>query len=339
MSTTEKTEQLFKSFASTKVLVIGDVMLDTYIWGSVERISPEAPVPIVSVEKRENRLGGAANVALNLKSLGAEPLLCSVISDDDRGTDFINLLNESGLSKKGILKRKTRKTTTKFRIIGNNSQLLRVDDEITDNLTPEELSGLKKKLNQLFDTENINVVIFQDYDKGVINKDLIDYTVSLAAKRNISVVVDPKKKNFSDYNNVTLFKPNLKELQEGLNLAPIDVSDMSKVESAVRLLQDKINAEIILSTLSEGGVFVRWKDKDIYKTSHHKAHVRNIADVSGAGDTVISVAALCLANKLSPDVTAAIANLAGGLVCEEVGVVPVDKQRLEKEIMNANILE
>jgi len=339
MGSKAKTEELFKAFAATKVLVIGDVMLDTYIWGNVERISPEAPVPIVSVEKRENRLGGAANVALNLKSLGAEPILCSVISDDDRGNDFIKLLDESGLSKKGILKSKSRKTTTKFRIIGNNVQLLRVDDEVTDNLTPKEHAELKGKLKQLIETENIDVIIFQDYDKGVINKDLIDFTVSLSGKRNISIVVDPKKQNFLDYKNVTLFKPNIKELKEGLNLAPIDISDISKVENAVTLLQDKINAKMILSTLSEGGVFIRWKEKDNYKTAHHKAHVRNIADVSGAGDTVISVAALCLANSLSPEITAAIANLAGGLVCEEVGVVPVNKQRLEREIINANILE
>ncbi len=332
MLTTETVDRLFSSFENTAVLVIGDVMLDAYVWGSVERISPEAPVPIVTVEKNENRMGGAANVALNLASLEAKPVLCSVVGNDTRGNDFIGLLQKRGMSTAGIIQSNNRKTTTKFRIIGNNTQLLRVDDETTEQLTDDDNFMLKSKIKTILESEPVKIIIFQDYDKGVISDDLIEYVVDIARNKNIPVAVDPKKKNFFSYKNVTLFKPNLKEIRDGLNM-PVSASDITSVEAAVASLQKMLNADMVMNTLSEFGVYVRWKNEEGYETALHPAHIRNIADVSGAGDTVISVAALCLAGGLEPGDMTAIANLAGGLVCEKVGVVPIDKNLLKEEVI------
>jgi len=331
MISTESISQMFSEFNNLNALVIGDVMVDSYIWGNVNRISPEAPVPIVEVKKRENRLGGAANVGLNLKALGATPILCSVIGTDQRGEDFTGLLDKEGLPTEGIIKCNDRITTTKFRVIGNNAQLLRVDEETTSLLTEKQNQQLWQKIESLIEENNIHVVVFQDYDKGVISKKLIEQVVNKSIEKNIPVVVDPKKANFLNYNHVTLFKPNLKEIKEGLNLEFNDNNDVD-IELAVSTLQDKLNAQIVLNTLSEKGVFISWRIEGGYESMLIPAHLRNIADVSGAGDTVISVAALCLAQKIAPPVMAAIANLAGGIVCEEVGVVSVNKEKLRSEV-------
>ncbi len=334
MFTTEMVNRLFASFDNTRVLVIGDVMLDTYVWGKVNRISPEAPVPIVAVDKREIRLGGAANVALNLKALGADPVLCSVVGEDIRGGEFKQLLQTQLMTTEGIINSTERKTTTKFRIIGNNTQLLRVDDETTAPLSENDKTNLKQLLNKIISDQPVKIIIIQDYDKGLIDKEIIDFVVNLGQQNNIPIAVDPKKQNFLFYKNVTLFKPNLNEINEGLNLS-VSGENMEQVETAVARLQTMLNAEIIMNTLSEHGVFIRWKENDTYKSSHFKAHIRNIADVSGAGDTVISVAALCLAEGLNAADMTALANLAGGLVCEEVGVAPIDKNKLHNEVVDS----
>lgn len=331
MISTESITSLFSEFNNLNALVIGDVMVDSYIWGNVNRVSPEAPVPIVEVQKRENRLGGAANVGLNLKALGAKPILCSVIGDDQHGDDFISLLNKEGLPTDGIIQSPHRITTTKFRVIGNNAQLLRVDEETTAELTDKQYDKLLNKIEELLDTGSINVIIFQDYDKGVISKKLIDNVSKKAISLGIPIAVDPKKNNFLNYNNVTLFKPNLKEIKEGLNV-DFDANNHVDIELTVAKLQDQLNADIILNTLSESGVFISWKITGGLESRLIPAHLRNIADVSGAGDTVISVAALCIAQKLEPPVMAAISNLAGGLVCEEVGVVSIKKDKLLDEV-------
>ncbi len=331
MITTDSITQLFSNFNKLNTLIIGDVMVDSYIWGEVVRISPEAPVPIVEVKKRENRLGGAANVGLNLKALGATPILCSIIGNDQRGNDFISLLEKEDLPIDGIIKCNDRITTTKFRVIGNNVQLLRVDEEITTLLTKEQQNSIIEKIDSIISDKKIDVIIFQDYDKGIISQELIEHVVKNANDKNIPVVVDPKKANFFSYRNVTMFKPNLKELKEGLNLDFNDHDDVN-IELAVSKLQDKLNADIILNTLSEKGVFVSWKIVGGYESRLIPAHLRNIADVSGAGDTVISVAALCVAQNIEAPVMAAIANLAGGIVCEEVGVVSVNKEKFKEEV-------
>lgn len=318
---------IFEKFNSLNVLIIGDVMIDSYIWGKVERISPEAPVPVVRVTKKENRLGGAANVALNIQSLGACPYICAVIGDDSDGENFLSLLKAQGLSDEGVIKIKTRPTTVKTRIIAHNKQIARVDAETERNLSSSNSLLVLNKIKQIIADHRIDAIIFEDYDKGLITKELIDKTVKLAETMGIITVVDPKKRNFHAYKCVQLFKPNLKELREGLKIE-IDPSNIQQIEQAVEKLKKQLGAKTVMLTLSEHGVYVSSANGN----KHIPAHKRNIADVSGAGDTVIATAALCLAAGLNEFKTAEIANLAGGLVCEHVGVVPIDKARLLIEV-------
>jgi D-glycero-beta-D-manno-heptose-7-phosphate kinase len=329
----EQIEQLFEQFRHLKIMIVGDVMVDAYLFGKVDRISPEAPVPVVSVVSRSNRLGGAANVALNVHSLGATPVLVSVIGDDAKGQEFLKILEEHRMPGNGILMSDRRKTTTKFRVIGNNVQMLRVDEEITSDILPEEQELLLTKVEDILNSEKIDAIIFQDYDKGVLTESVIKRIIQFANEKKIPVTVDPKKKRFLAYKGVQLFKPNLKELREGLNIT-FDASSMEEFSAAVARLQDMLGAEIILVTLSEKGVYYRETTKE--KSFIHNqipAHLRSIADVSGAGDTVISVAAMCLALNQPTSVIAELSNLAGGLVCEEVGVVPVNKTKLCNEML------
>jgi D-glycero-beta-D-manno-heptose-7-phosphate kinase len=320
-------EEIVKSFSKLNALIIGDVILDSYLWGHVERISPEAPVPIVSVTKRENRLGGAANVAINVQSLGATPLLCSVVGNDAHSKTFIELMRSLNMSTEGIYHSKTRTTTVKTRVIGNNHQMLRVDDEVDDEVSANDRNQLFKRIESIVDDKKVNVIIFEDYDKGVISKSLIEQVTEHAKRKNIPIAVDPKKRNFNNYKCITLLKPNFKELREGMKL-DIEKFDIIEIRDAAEKLSTNHNVETILITLSEQGAFVYNKKEQ----KHVPAHIRNIADVSGAGDTVISVAALCLALELSPSTIATLANLAGGIVCEKVGVVPIEKDQLIKEV-------
>jgi D-glycero-beta-D-manno-heptose-7-phosphate kinase len=326
-------KKLFDDFSKVKVLVIGDVMIDSYIWGKVDRISPEAPVPVVSVNKRENRLGGAANVVLNLQSLGATPIICSVIGDDAHGNDFCELLKENKITDKGILKSPGRITTTKSRILGNNTQMIRVDEEIETNLNEKDNIEFLSHIEKLIETEKPAVIIFEDYDKGVITPYIIQCTVDLANRKNIPVAVDPKRKNFSHYKNINLFKPNFKELCEGMKTEHVakEKDNLLKLCSG---FQKQQNIDLMLLTMSENGVFYSEKNSSgNCRGEIFPARFRNIADVSGAGDTVISLAALCLASGLEASDIAFISNIAGGLVCEEVGVMPVKKQRLMVELL------
>lgn len=325
-------KQIFKSFNKLNVLVIGDVMIDSYMWGNVTRISPEAPVPIVAINKKENRLGGAANVALNIQAMGANPILCSVIGDDEGSKLFLDLLEQQKLSAKGIIKSKKRITTVKTRVIGSNHQMLRVDEEIETSINSKETEALSAQIKKLITAEKIDVIIFEDYDKGAITAELITTIVTFANQKKIPTVVDPKKKNFMSYSGVTLFKPNLKELKEGLKI-DFDHHNTKELEKAVAVFIKQQNIHTALITLSEKGIYTHnAKTKALIP-----AHIRTIADVSGAGDTVVSVAALCLALNLSPVLTATLANLAGGIVCEKVGVVPIDKKQLLEEALKLKI--
>jgi rfaE bifunctional protein kinase chain/domain len=325
-------KNLFEEFNKLTIMIIGDVMVDSYLWGKVERISPEAPIPIVALKKRENRMGGAANVAMNIKSMGAKPILCSVIGEDERGKNFLDLLKKERIPVYGILQSTRRITTTKFRIFGNSTQMLRVDDEVEDDLSEKDHSDLINNIDKILSKEKIDGIIFQDYNKGVITATLIKEIIDRATKMNIPVAVDPKKKNFYNFTGVTLFKPNLKELKEGIKV-DFDHNNRDLLLSAAQNLREKLNSKYILTTLSELGVMISLKDSLDEKNIFIPAHVRSISDVSGAGDTVISVAALCLAKNCSPYEIAYISNLAGGLVCEEVGVAPVNKDKLLKEVL------
>ena len=307
-------------------------MVDAYVWGRATRLSPEAPVPVVHVARTENRLGGAANVALNVQALGATPLLCAVIGTDAGGDQLLQLLHESSLPADGIIRSEYRPTTVKQRILAQGQQLLRIDSEIETDLNTEEAVQLLAAYDDLL--VHADVVVFEDYDKGVLNEAIITTCIARARQRNIPTVVDPKKKNFLAYRHCTLFKPNLKELREGLKLEFGEpTTDRLGFEAAVAQLREELNPEIVLVTLSEHGVFAQ---QDEYKT-YLPAHLRTISDVSGAGDTVISIAALCVALGQPAAFTAALANLGGGLVCEQVGVVPVEKQRLLEEAQEAGL--
>lgn len=323
----EEIIQLFERFNGMKILVIGDVMVDSYVWGKVDRISPEAPVPVVSVKKLEKRLGGAANVALNLKAMGAEPVLLACVGSDRSAIDFFELLKEQQLRSDGIVSL-NRSTTVKTRILGNAHHLLRVDEEDDTELNTSDSKKILMQFIRLMNQEEFDAVIFEDYDKGLITEELIAEITQQCFGKKIPVAVDPKKRNFVHYKGVDLFKPNLKEIKEGLKIQ-VNPKDRESLRSADQLLRKVLNHKASLITLSEEGVYVSDSISDNKITAHH----RNITDVSGAGDTVISVATLCLAAGISKDALAAFSNLAGGLACEKVGVVPVDKQQLLAEIL------
>lgn len=329
-------DHLFATFARHKVLILGDVMVDAYVWGRVERMSPEAPVPVVRVNRRENRLGGAANVALNVQALGATPLLCAVVGADAPGEAFRQLLRDQGIATDYIVRSAERTTTVKERVIAGSQQVVRIDDEYDHLLSDAEQRSLLAAADQAL--EQADVVIFQDYDKGVLSAPVIRHIMQHAQQKGVPVAVDPKKRNFLHYQGASLFKPNLKELRQGLQqerlalhhetYAPLP-NEQAAIREAATVLRGLLHHQITLITLSEKGVFA---DTDSEEFHFIPAHLRQIADVSGAGDTVISIAALCLASATSLPTLAALANLGGGIVCEYTGVVPIDRTRLLAEV-------
>ena len=303
-------------------------MLDRYLMGTVSRISPEAPVPVVLFEQIVDHLGGAANVALNIHALGSQPILCSVVGDDPDGYALQRMLAGEGLHPEGLILSGSRKTTVKTRVLGNQQQMLRIDQEDTHDLPAQEEAGLVHKVVELLEHFPVSAIIFQDYNKGILTPAVIAAVSDQAKQRGILTAVDPKKANFFAYRHVDLFKPNLKEIRES---APFAVDpDARSLEQASRFLRQNIQNRITMITLSEKGLFLDdEKGGQLYATI-----ARNIADVSGAGDTVISVATLGLAAGLEKNILAAVCNLAGGQVCEYPGVVPVRRDILEKETEN-----
>jgi len=310
---------LFQGFNDKKVLIVGDAMIDAYMWGEVNRISPEAPVPVVEVKKHENRLGGAANVALNLRALGANPILCSVVGTGNRGVLFKKLMKESNLSTEGVLSSNKRKTTIKTRVIAENKHQLRIDEEETSPIVQVE-EFLKLTLGLI---DNIDVIILQDYNKGVLTPEIIEGVIATANKKGIPTIVDPKKLNFNYYKNCTIFKPNLAEIKAGMKV-DFDTNNIAEIEKVTEKLRTQLSAKGILLTLSERGICINSENK----FKHTPAFKRNIIDVSGAGDTVISVASLCLASNIDFTNLSVLSTLAGGIVCEDVGVVPINKEKL-----------
>ena len=320
---------LFKSFEKTKVAVIGDVMLDTYMWGSVDRISPEAPVPVVSLKKKEYRMGGASNVALNTVALDAQTFIFSVIGNDDDGNTLIDLLEQSNINTDGIVKSNKRITTNKIRVIARNQHMMRLDSEIIHDIELAQENALVQKIENCFINNKPDVVIFEDYNKGVLTATLIEKVIALCKQHNIITTVDPKRKNFFAFKEVDIFKPNLKEVKEALNIL-IENVDVNSLQQIHQQLKDLLQHHISFITLSEKGVFYNTETTaNIIPT-----HVRSIADVSGAGDTVIAVASLVYAATKDMHLSAEIANIAGGLVCEEVGTVAINKEKLLQETIS-----
>jgi len=319
-------DKIFQDITKLKVAVIGDVMLDTYWWGHVERISPEAPVPIVSVDKREQRIGGAGNVALNVQALGASVSVLSVLGSDDDGTILKQLLEKNNIDTTYIISSEKRVTTNKIRIISRNQHMMRLDAEKNNDLEYGEEDELLKKIEQYIQSEKPHVVILEDYNKGVLTGRVITSVIEICAKHKIISTADPKRKNFFAYKGVDLFKPNLKEVKEGMNILSDEIN-VDMLAAIHQQLLEKLSHHISLITLSEKGIFYQ-NGSDI---NIIPSHIRNVADVSGAGDTVIAVASLIYAVTGNIHLTAEIANIAGGLVCEEVGTAAIDKQKLLKE--------
>lgn len=318
-------QDIVTDFEHATALVLGDVMMDVYLFGKTERISPEAPVPIVELEREELRLGGAANVARNLKALGANVLLCTIVGDDSESYELEGIMEEAGLSSKYLKRSPTRITTKKTRVLSRNQQMMRFDHEHTNYLNEWETEQVLEKFKNALQKEP-DVVILQDYNKGVLTPKVIETVIGWCRERGIPVAVDPKKANFNAYSGATLFKPNLKELREALS---VDVSPTD-------LLSLKVAADMVNGHLDNAYTLVTMADKGVYMTDHDThvhipAMVRNIADVSGAGDTVISVAALAMALGADMEQIARLANLAGGMACETVGVAPLNKEKFVQE--------
>jgi rfaE bifunctional protein kinase chain/domain len=319
-------KELFGEIAQLKVAILGDVMLDTYWWGTVERISPEAPVPVVALQRKELRVGGAANVALNAVSMGADTTILSVIGEDAEGVELVRLLEERGIRTDFLLKTSKRVTTNKTRIMGRNQQMMRLDAEMTEDLDTGTEALFLQTVERYIAEQAPQVLILEDYNKGILTPGVIAAVIQLCKKHGVITSVDPKKRNFLSYKGVDIFKPNLKEIIEGLNIQPgkLDQESLRKMHEGLR---NQLAHAISLITLSEKGVYYHDQAGDYWIPTH----IRNIADVSGAGDTVIAVASLVYAASGDMRLSAEMANIAGGLVCEEVGTAPINRERLLEE--------
>jgi D-glycero-beta-D-manno-heptose-7-phosphate kinase len=319
-------DKLFSDISKLKVAVIGDVMLDTYWWGTVDRISPEGPVPVVAVTKKELRIGGAGNVALNISCLGTKVTLLTVLGNDEEGEKLKTLLQENNIDASLVLSSIQRITSNKIRIIGRNQQMMRLDAEATNDLEMADNERFISQVEKYIETQKPDVIILQDYNKGVLTLPVIKRVIELCSEKNIVCTADPKRKNFFAYTGVTIFKPNLKEVKESLHILSDDVSE-NILSDIHQQLKEKLHHRISLITLSDKGVFYADETGSLIIPSH----LRNVADVSGAGDTVIAVASLVYAVTKDIHLTAEIANIAGGLVCEVVGTTAIGKKELLEE--------
>ncbi|MCS6790548.1 MAG: PfkB family carbohydrate kinase [Bacteroidia bacterium] len=316
-----------------KIVVVGDIMLDRYLYGKVQRISPEAPVPVLELEKEENRLGGAANVALNLRSLGVQVALAGIIGEDAPAALLQEEAERQGIDSYGLVRDPSRPTTLKTRLIAQSHHLLRVDREKRDYPTPPIQEAFFLKLKTLI-LHRPNAIILEDYDKGTLSPELTQEIIHLAQLQHIPVLVDPKKAHFWHYGGSTLFKPNLRELSEALQ-TPLSEAPISQIDEAIQVLRRRMPHIYTVVTLGERGMLAYGEQEGFI---YVPAHYRNIVDVSGAGDTVISVLALALAVGMPLGQAAALANLAGGMVCEYVGVVPLPRDRWIEQAKNLGLL-
>ena len=311
-------DQISSSLSKQSILVIGDVMLDKFMWGNASRISPEAPVPIISVNKISHSPGGAANVALNLSKLSANVQILGIVGDDNEGAILEDTLLKNGVKTQFITDAKI-STTTKTRIIAHGQQVVRTDYEDIRDVNSDQIKIIKDIIDKII--SEIDAIIIQDYNKGLLVKDSIKTILEISSEKNIPVYVDPKKDNFFAYNKIRLFKPNLFEFESAINFKEQDKS----FEDLGKDLRKKINAEILMVTRSEEGVTL-FTDKNVQTIS---TKARKVHDVSGAGDTAISafvLADLCGANI---EESAMISNYAAGRVCEEVGVVPISLEMIK----------
>lgn len=316
-------QQLLSSVKGKRLAVIGDVMVDRYIWGNVSRVSPEAPVPVVEVESESARLGGAANVANNITSLGAKTLLIGVAGNDENGRVLKNILDSQRTASDGIIIDPSRPTTVKTRVIAHNQHVVRIDNEekkdIDDSIQKKILSVMQNSI------ESIDGIIIEDYNKGVVVKEMIHAVIALAQKYKKVITVDPKHNNFFEYKNVSVFKPNIKETEEAFGKKLRSDDD---VVTAGKSLLERLNVENVLLTRSEKGMSLFEKNGTV---THIPTRAREVADVSGAGDTVIATLTVMLSAGATIKEAAILANLAGGIVVGEVGIVPIKPEQLLAE--------
>ncbi len=316
----KKLEKIVEQAKTKKILVFGDLMVDEYLWGRVTRISPEAPVPIINISSAQLRFGGAANVAFNLMGLGLTPLLVGVVGDDRMGNQFLEMMQKNGLPGQGVIVCPGRSTTVKTRIIGNNQHIARVDQESSEAI----LSETQEKLFEIFlsNIADISSIIIQDYNKGLVVPQLTQHVTELAERHGKIVTVDPKFENFFSFKNVTVFKPNTKEAEEALAMKIRDEADL--IQAGQKLLAE-LNSKAVLITRGSRGMVLFEKNEDPVFLG---TKALNVADVSGAGDTAIATLTFALAGGSTIKEAVTLSNYAAGLVCEEVGVVPVYLDKL-----------
>ncbi|MDZ4713245.1 MAG: D-glycero-beta-D-manno-heptose-7-phosphate kinase [bacterium] len=322
-------EQIFEASKKNKIFIIGDVMLDRYLLGDVTRISPEAPVQVFDIRNSEYRLGGAANVSFNVKTLGADPFLIGVIGNDSEGKILIESLSDLSMNTSGLITEELRPTTCKTRVISDSHHLLRIDSESKNDITMETEEKILELLEKNCDGSAI--IILQDYNKGVLTKTLVKKVSEFAGKMKIRILVDPKFENFFEFKNIYLFKPNRKELEDAFGKK---IKGPDDLENFAEELMKKLNCENIILTLGEHGMMIFENSNGKFKKEKIGTKARKVADVSGAGDTVISTIAVCLSGGASLRDSAIIANHAAGLVVEEVGIVPVQKDKLIENILS-----
>jgi len=321
----KKLLSLKKKFLNKRIAVIGDMMLDGYYWGDVKRISPEAPVPVLEVENEFFRFGGAANVALNIIKLGGIPFPIGIIGNDNNGSIFSSLLYETGINNNGIVIDDSRPTTTKTRVIADSQHVVRIDKESKQYINREIQNKIFKLIEEHI-TE-LDGIILQDYNKGILTPSIIEKTIKLANKNHVLITVDPKFNNFFSYKNVTVFKPNRKEAGDILGMK---IKTDSEISSVGKKLLEKLNSKYVLLTLGEGGIAIFERGK---KEQRLPTKARKVADVSGAGDTVISTLTMALSAGADIMQASYLANYAGGLVCEEVGIIPIELDKLFNTVL------
>ena len=318
----QRISELFTAFEKQKIIVIGDLMLDSYFWGTVSRISPEAPVPVVELSEETYQFGGAANVANNIMSLGAEVIPVGIVGADPNGKKLKKTFSEQGFATEGIVTLADRPTTTKTRVIADGQHVVRTDKEVTDYISAVDQKKIIRIVEHHF--SGATAVVLEDYNKGLLTPELIKATISMAHKKGIKILVDPKFLNFFSYAGVTLFKPNRKEAGERLGMP---IKSREEIKRCGRELRKRLDCRGVLLTLGEQGMALFEGDGNY---SSIPTQAREVHDVSGAGDTVIATMAVVLSAQGTMKEAAAIANTAAGIVCGEVGVVPIQKQQLYK---------
>jgi rfaE bifunctional protein kinase chain/domain len=323
--TSDRVEKIQKSFNGKRIAVVGDLMLDRYFWGRVSRISPEAPVPVVEIDEVSTRLGGAANVANNIASLGGVPVIIGVVGKDEGAVSLKSLVEEKSFPIDGIIVDETRPTTVKTRVIAHSQHVVRIDQEEKNDLNGEAQKRILQALEKQID--KLDGIILEDYNKGVLTKELIKSIIRLTKEHKKTITVDPKFMNFFDYKGVSVFKPNRKETEEALGCRLHTIQD---AEKAARELFTRLDAENILLTLGEQGMLLLERNGSL---AHVETKARHVADVSGAGDTVIATLTMALVSGATVRESATLANYAGGIVCSEVGIVPIEKELLLQTIL------